>query len=63
MCMWQFIVDTPSNFLKDSNASSKAKITKNREGLHFLVSNISGVRGGSWSSEMGTRMNNKQVNY
>jgi hypothetical protein len=39
------LVDAPSNFLKDSNASLKVKtIEEEKIGVHFLVHNTSEVR-------------------
>jgi hypothetical protein len=46
------------------NANLKVKITKKkRVGVHSLIHNISRVRRASWTSKMGTRMNEKWVNY
>jgi len=53
-----------ANFLKDSNASPKMKTMEGeRVGACSLTRNIFGVRGACWSSGMGTRMNDKHVNY
>jgi len=41
----------------------KAKTTKEGVGVHYLVHNILGVKRASWSSEMGTRTNDKRTNY
>ncbi len=62
MCMWQFIVDAPSNSLKNSNANSKMKTMEEGVKVLFLVCNTLGVRGGCWSSRMG-RTSDKQINY
>ncbi len=56
--------DTPPSSLKNSNASLKEKTTKEeRIGVHFLIRNILKVKRACWSSGMGIRMNDKQVNY
>jgi hypothetical protein len=54
--------DTPSNSL---NVSSKVKIAKKKKGVdvHSLACSTSGVKKVCWSSEMGTKTNDKQVNY
>jgi len=60
MCPIQKIDDAPPNSLKDSNGSPKVKIMKEKKvGVHSLVRNILGVKGVSWNSRMGTRMNDK----
>jgi hypothetical protein len=52
------------NSLKDSNASPKMKITKEeRVGARSLTHSTFGVRRACWSSRMGTRMNDKLVDY
>jgi hypothetical protein len=56
--------DAPPNPLVDSNASPKVKIMEEEGvGARSLAHNISRVRGACWSSGMGTRMNDKRVNY
>jgi hypothetical protein len=51
--------DAPPNSLKDSNASSKVKITeKNNSGTLFNSQHF-GIRGACWNFEMGIKMNNK----
>jgi hypothetical protein len=55
--------DASPNPLKDSNVSLKVKTMKEGVEVHSLTCSISGVRGLCWSFEMGTRMNDKQVNY
>jgi len=55
--------DAPPNSSKNSNASSKLKIVKEGVGIRSLAHNISGVRGPCWSFRMGTKTNDKQVNY
>jgi len=56
--------DAPPNSLKNSNVNLKVKIAKKkRVGVHSLVRNTSGVRGACWSFGMGTRINDKWVNY
>jgi hypothetical protein len=54
----------PPNSLKYSNANLKLKRTE-EEGVRVcsLTCNILGVRRACWSSGMGTKMNDKQVNY
>jgi hypothetical protein len=60
--------NTPPNSLKDSNVSLKMKTTEEKgvEGCS-LTRNTSrggmGVRRACWSFGMGTRMNDKGVNY
>jgi hypothetical protein len=51
--------DAPPNSLKDSNVSSKIKITEEKIRVCFLTHNILGVRGACWNFEMGIKMNNK----
>jgi len=46
----------------NSNVSLKVKTTKGM-GIHSLACNTLGGRGVCWSSEMGTRTNDKRVNY
>jgi len=60
--------NTSPKSLKDSNASSKMKTTEEKIERCSLTRNISrvrgrGGRGACWSFEMGTRMNDKWVNY
>jgi hypothetical protein len=55
--------DAPPHFLKDSNASSKIKTSKERIGVRSLAHITSGVKGACWSSGMGIRKSDKQVNY
>jgi hypothetical protein len=57
--MWQFIVDAPSNSLKNSNVSLKVKTTKEIVRVHSLIHNTLGVRKACWSFRMGTRANGK----
>jgi hypothetical protein len=49
--------------LKDSNASPKVKTIEKGVGVCSLVHNISKIRKMCWSSMMGTRANDKWVNY
>ncbi len=50
--------------MKDSNASLKVKTTKEKGvGACSLPCNTSGVKGACYSSGMGTKMNDKCVNY
>ncbi len=56
-------IDTPPNSLKNSNVSPKMKTTKERIRAHSLVRNTSRVRRVCWSSKMGTKKNDKCVNY
>jgi hypothetical protein len=61
--------DTPSNSLKDSNASPKMKTTDKMKtteegvGARSVAHNTFGVRGACWSFRMGTRTSDKHVNY
>jgi len=56
--------DAPPNSLKNSNANLKVKITEEKKvRVHSLVRNTSKVRGACWSFGMGTRINDKWVNY
>jgi hypothetical protein len=57
------VYDAPPNSLKDSNASPKMKTTKKRVGARSLIHSISKVRRACWSFGMGTRTNDKSVNY
>ncbi len=52
----------PPNSLKDSNARSKMKTTKEEVRLCFISQHL-GVRGACWNFKMGTKMNDKWVNY
>ncbi len=56
-------VDTLVNSLKDSNASPKMKTTEEGIGAQFLTHSISRVRRVCCSFGIGTRTNNKRVNY
>jgi hypothetical protein len=49
--------------LKDSNANSEMKTSKEEVGVRSLVHNIPGVRRACWISEMGNKMRDKWVNY
>jgi hypothetical protein len=49
--------------LKDSNASPKVKTTEEGVGAHSLARNTSRVKRLCWSFEIGTRTNDKHVNY
>jgi hypothetical protein len=53
----------PLNSLKDSNVSLKVKIIEEGIKVRSLVYNILGVRRACWSFGMGTKMNDKRVNY
>jgi hypothetical protein len=56
--------DAPPKFFKDSNASLKVKIMKEeRVGECSLICNITGVKRACWRFGMGTRTNDKWVNY
>jgi hypothetical protein len=60
-----FHLDTPLNFLKDSNANFKMKTTK-VQGIKVcsLARNTSrGVRRTCWNFRMGIKTIDKQVNY
>jgi hypothetical protein len=56
------MIEASSKSLKDSNVSPKVKIMKGVE-VCFLIPSISKVRNACWSSEMGTKMSDKWVNY
>jgi len=55
--------DAPPNSLKDLNASPKMKTTEEGVRVHSFARNTLGVRRMCWSFGMGTRLNDKQVNY
>jgi hypothetical protein len=56
--------DAPPNSLKDSNANINVKTMEEGIGARSITRNISGVRGACWSSRiMGTRTNDKRINY
>ncbi len=56
------MIEASPKSLKDSNVSPKMKIMKGVE-VCFLIHSISKVRNACWSSEMGTKMSDKWVNY
>jgi hypothetical protein len=51
------------NSLKDSNVSLKMKIIEEGIKVRSLAYSTSGVRRACWSFGMGTKMNDKRVNY
>jgi hypothetical protein len=57
------INDPPPNPLLDSTVSPKVKTSEEGVMARFLTHNTSKVRGPCWSSKMGTRTINKQINY
>jgi hypothetical protein len=62
-CCFCINIDAPLNFSIDSNASPKVKTTKEKNiGARSLVHSTSGVEG-CWSFGMGTRTNDKWINY
>jgi hypothetical protein len=58
-----YTLATPPNSMKDSNVSLKVKTSKKGVGVCFLICSISGIRKACWSSEMGTRISDKVINY
>ncbi len=61
---WTFIFVVPPNSFKDANGSLEVKIVEEKGvGVCSLVCNTSRVKGACWSSRMGTKMNDKQINY
>ncbi len=57
------MIDTSLNSLKDSNVSPKVKTMKECIEVHSFVLSTLKVRKACWSSMMGTKMSDKQVNY
>jgi len=57
------MIEASPKSLKDSNVSLKVKIVKEGVEVCSLIHNISKVRNACWSSEMGTKMSDKWVNY
>jgi hypothetical protein len=55
--------DAPLSALMDWNADPKMKTTEGGVGAPSLAYSISGVEGVCWSSRMGTKKIDKQVNY
>jgi hypothetical protein len=49
--------------LNDSTMSAKVKMMKEKVRVRSLTHNTSRVGGSCWSSRMGNRMSEKQVNY
>jgi hypothetical protein len=56
-------IDAPPNFLKDSNVNLKVKTTEEEKvGIRSLVCSTPRIKGTCWSSKMGSKMSDKQVN-
>ncbi len=56
--------DAPLNSLKNSTTNFNVKTMEERVGAHFITRNTSKVKRACWNSKiMGTRMNDKHINY
>jgi hypothetical protein len=66
-CIYSFLkcINALPNSLTNSTSNPKVKTIQEEDGVgvRSLARSTSGVRGMCWSSGMGTKMSDKQVNY
>jgi hypothetical protein len=57
------MIDASPNFVKNSNVNPKVKTVEEGIEVRSLIHNTSRVKKACWSFRMGTKMNDKWVNY